>query len=209
MHFRARLLSPSLPPGSPFQARLITDLSTSCAIHRLPYALRVQEQLTNNTPFRGARAPQAHPASLPGKSRFAARSGWRHSPAHLTINTPETPPYGPFKRERTTFPQGFTLPLGKIKKNIHSMKKKLCLLWQSGSSRARRSFIDQSSAGLALCGFWRYPYRLSTRLSRPFVGNPAFIHKLPKASPPPVDRTSDQFLTNTLKGAPPLALRTL
>lgn len=82
------------------------------------------------------------------------------------------------------------------------MKKNLCFLRQSGSSHAHRSFIDQSTAGLALCGFWRYPYRLSTRLSRPFVGNPAFIHKLPKASPPPVDRTSGQFLINSLKARP-------
>ncbi|WP_416058699.1 hypothetical protein, partial [Pseudomonas aeruginosa] len=57
-----------------------------------------------------------HPAFLPGKSHFAARSAWPHSPAHLTINAPETPPYGPPKRERTTFPQGFTLPVGKNKK---------------------------------------------------------------------------------------------
>lgn len=83
------------------------------------------------------------------------------------------------------------------------MKKNLCFLRQSGSSHAHRSFIDQSTAGLALCGFWRYPYRLSTRLSRPFVGNPAFIHKLPKASPPPVDRTSGQFLSNFERLAPP------
>ncbi len=82
------------------------------------------------------------------------------------------------------------------------MKKNLCFLRQSGSSHAHRSFIDQSTAGLALCGFWRYPYRLSTRLSRPFVGNPAFIHKLPKASPPPVDRTSGQFLSNSRKARP-------
>ena len=61
---------------------------------------------------------------------------------------------------------------GEKQKNIHSMKKNLCFLRQSGSSHAHRSFIDQSTAGLALCGFWRYPYRLSTRLSRPFVGNP-------------------------------------
>ncbi|MDQ4192110.1 hypothetical protein, partial [Pseudomonas aeruginosa] len=104
------------------------------------------------------------------------------------------------------FHRALHFPWGKTK-NIHSMKKNLCFLRQSGSSHAHRSFIDQSTAGLALCGFWRYPYRLSTRLSRPFVGNPAFIHKLPKASPPPVDRTSGQFLSNSLKGSPHRALR--
>lgn len=120
MGFRGWARSPSRSPGSPFESELITDLSTSCAIHCPAGSGSTYRQCPT---LRGARAPRAYPASLPGKSRFAARSGWPRAPAHLTINPPGAPPYGPPRRERTTFPQGFTLSLGKIKKIFTAWRK--------------------------------------------------------------------------------------